>query len=95
MEQRKKGFILPFLKNNSQGKPTQNEPIMTETLGKLLRKQPIKCWGSEGDHMYRDFPQRGEGVNIVHNVQQVDKFEDMGRSIPRTYAALENKQAEF
>jgi hypothetical protein len=95
MEQRKKGHKPPFFRNSSQGKPTQNEPRMTETLGKRPRKQPIKCWGCEGDHMYRDFPHRGERVKIVHNVQQVDTVEDMGRSMPRIYAALDNKQAEF
>jgi hypothetical protein len=45
--------------------------------------------------MYRDFPHRGEKVRIVHNVQQVDTVEDMGRNVPRIYAALDNKQDEF
>jgi hypothetical protein len=45
--------------------------------------------------MYRDFPHRGEKVRIVHNVQQDDTVEDMGRNVPRIYATLENKQAEF
>jgi hypothetical protein len=45
--------------------------------------------------MYRDFPHRGEKVKIVHNVQQDDTVEDMGRSMPRIYAALDNKQVEF
>jgi hypothetical protein len=70
MEQRKKGNKPPFFRNNSQGKPTQNESRMSETFGKIPRKQPMKCWGCEGDHMYRDFPHRGEKVRIVHNVQQ-------------------------
>jgi hypothetical protein len=34
-------------------------------------------------------------VRIVHNVQQVDTMEDMGRNVPRIYAALDNKQVEF
>jgi hypothetical protein len=45
--------------------------------------------------MYRDCPHRGEKVRIVHNVQQAETVEDMGRSVPRIYAALDNKQAEF
>jgi hypothetical protein len=45
--------------------------------------------------MYRDFPHRGEKVRIVHNVQQDDTVEDMGRNVPRIYAALDNKQVEF
>jgi hypothetical protein len=95
MEQRKKGTKPPFFRNNSQGQPASKEPRMTETMGKRPRKQPIKCWGCEGDHMYRDFPHRGEKVRIVHNVQQVDTVEDMGRNVPRIYAALDNKQVEF
>jgi hypothetical protein len=45
--------------------------------------------------MYRDCPHRGEKVRIVHNVQQDDTVEDMGRNVPRIYAALDNKQVEF
>jgi hypothetical protein len=68
---------------------------MTKTMGKRPRQQPMKCWGCEGDHMYRYFPHRGEKVRIVHNVQQDDTVEDMGRNVPRIYAALDNKQVEF
>jgi hypothetical protein len=42
--------------------------------------------------MFRDCPHRGEKVRIVHNVQQVETMEDMGRNVPRIYAALNNKQ---
>jgi hypothetical protein len=34
-------------------------------------------------------------VIVVHNVQQAKTMEDMGRRVPRIYAALDNKQAEF
>jgi hypothetical protein len=34
-------------------------------------------------------------VIIVHNVQQVEIVEDMGRRVPRIYASLYNKQDEF
>jgi hypothetical protein len=95
MEQRKKGTKPPFFRNNSQGQLASKEPRMTETLGQRPRKPPIQCWGCGGDHMYRDFPHRGEKVRIVHNVQQDDTVEDMGRNVPRIYAALDNKQVEF
>jgi hypothetical protein len=67
---------------------------MLETFGKIPRQKPIKCWGCERDHMYRDFPQRGD-KRIVHNIQEDDTVEDMGRSMPRIYVALDNKQVEF
>jgi hypothetical protein len=34
-------------------------------------------------------------VRVVHNVQQDDTMEDMGKNLPRIYAALDNKQGEF
>ena len=60
MEQMKKGTKPPFFRNNSQGQPTSKEPRMKKTMGQRPRQQPMKCWGCEGDHMYRDFPHRPE-----------------------------------
>jgi hypothetical protein len=45
--------------------------------------------------MYRDCPHKGENVRTVHNVHQDETVEDMGRNVPRIYAALENKQAKY
>jgi hypothetical protein len=45
--------------------------------------------------MYRDCPHRGEKVRTVHNVQQAETVEDMGINVPRIYAALDNKKAEY
>jgi hypothetical protein len=45
--------------------------------------------------MYSDFPHKGEKMRIVHNVQQVETMEDIGTSVPKIYAALDNMQAEF
>jgi hypothetical protein len=72
MEQIKKGFKPPFFRNKSQtyheGKYAQNEPRMIDSFGKGPRQQPIKCWGFEGDQLYRDFPHKGERMRIVHNI---------------------------
>jgi hypothetical protein len=95
IEQRENGTKPPFFRNNPQGQPTSKETRMTETVGKRPRQPPIQCWGCGGDQMYRDCPHRGEKVRIVHNVQQDDTMEDMGRNVPRIYAALDNKQDEF
>jgi predicted aspartyl protease len=43
----------------------------------------------------QDCPHRSEKVRTVHNVQQAKTVEDMGRSVPKIYAALNYKQAEF
>jgi hypothetical protein len=37
---------------------------MIESLGKRPRQQPIKCWGCEGDHMYKDCPRRGDKMSV-------------------------------
>jgi hypothetical protein len=95
VEQRKKGDKPPFFINTAQGQPTPNEPRMTETVGKNSRKQPIQCWGCGRDHMHRDFPQGGEKVRTSHSVKQTAIVEDMGRNVPKIYAALDNKQAHF
>jgi hypothetical protein len=34
-------------------------------------------------------------VRVVHNVQKAKTVEEMGSRIPRIYASLENKQAEY
>jgi hypothetical protein len=44
--------------------------------------------------MYIYFPHRGER-RIMHNNQEDDTMEDMGRSMPRIYATLDNKQDHF
>jgi hypothetical protein len=34
-------------------------------------------------------------MSTIHNIQQVDTSKDMGRNVPRIYAALDNQQAKF
>jgi hypothetical protein len=51
--------------------------------------------GCKGDHRFRDCPHRGEKGKSVHNVQQDEIVEDMGRYVPRIYATLDNKKAEY
>jgi hypothetical protein len=73
VEQGKNGTKPPFFINTVQGQPNSKEPRMTETVGKNPWKQSIQCWSCAGDHMHRDFPQRGDKASIVHNVQEVAK----------------------
>jgi hypothetical protein len=66
VEQRKKGAKPPFFRNTVQGQTTLQEPRMSETVGQKSWKQPMQCWGCGGNHMHRDFPQRGDKVRTVH-----------------------------
>ena len=45
--------------------------------------------------MYKYCPHKGDRMRIVHNLQEVDRVEDMGRSVPRIYVTLENKQENY
>jgi hypothetical protein len=95
MDQRKKGNKPPFFKNNPQRQPTSREPRTIEVGGQRPRQPPIQCWGCKGYHMFRDCPHRGEKERTIHNVQQAEMVEDMGRNVPRIYAALNNKKVEY
>jgi hypothetical protein len=68
---------------------------MIEAGSQRPRQTPIQCWGCKGNHMYRDCPHRGEKGRTVHNVQQAETMEEMGRNVPRIYAALDNKKEEY
>jgi hypothetical protein len=94
-EQRQKGNKPPFFRNNPQRQPVFREPKMAEVGGQRPRQPPMQCWGCKGDHKYRDFPHRSNKVRVVHNIQQAETVEDMGSRVPRIYATLDNKQAEF
>jgi hypothetical protein len=61
----------------------------------MPRPSSVECWGCKGNHRYKDCPQRKDKARTVHNVQQDETVEDMGSIMPRIYAALDNKQAEF
>jgi hypothetical protein len=68
MDHRKRGFNPPSFRNNSQGQPTYKEPKMTKEIGQRPRQPPIQCWGCDGDHVLRYFPNRGGKVKIAYNV---------------------------
>jgi hypothetical protein len=94
-EQRQKGNKPPFFRNNPQGHPLFRESRMAKVGEQRQRQMPIQCWGCKGDHKYRDCPHKNGKARAVHTVQQAEIVEDMGNRMPRIYAALENKQAEF
>jgi hypothetical protein len=60
----------------------------------MPRHQPVQCWGCEGNHLYRDFPHKGEILRIVHNIPEAKTVEYIGGKMSKIYAALDNKQEE-
>jgi predicted aspartyl protease len=94
-EQRQKGDKPSFFRNSLQGQPSFREPRMTEERPQRQRQAPIQCWGCQGNHKYRDCPHKNSKARTVHTIQQAETVEDMSSRMPRIYAALDNKQAEF
>ena len=45
--------------------------------------------------MYRDYPHKGEIMRTFQNIQEVEKMEDMGGSMPSIYSSLDIKQVEY
>jgi hypothetical protein len=85
----------PFSETVLKDKLSLREPGKVEVSGKMSRPPPMECWGCKENHRYRDCPHRNDKVRVLHNVQQAETVEDMGSRIPRIYAALDNKQAEY
>jgi hypothetical protein len=98
-DQRHKGFKPPLFKKNTQEnqkvQSTQNEHKTAYSFAKRPRKQHVQWWGCEGNHLYRDYPHKGERMRIFHNIQEVEIVEDMGGNMTRSYAALDNKQTKY
>jgi hypothetical protein len=95
MDQRKKGAKPPFFRNNPQWYKMHKETRVIDTGSEGPRQPPMQCWGCKGDHRFKYCPRICEKGRGVHNVHRDETVEDMGRNVPRIYAALDNKQAKY
>jgi hypothetical protein len=97
-DQRRKGFKPLFNRNNpnrnQQDHLAKEESKREYSLGKRGRP-PIQCWGCKEDHVYKDFPHRGDKMNTMHNIQEATILEYMGRCISRIYVSLEDRQVDY
>jgi hypothetical protein len=94
-EQRQKGSKPSFFRNNPWEQSTFKEPRKVEGSEQMSRPPTMECWGCKGNHRYRDCPHRKDKARTIHTVQQAETVEDMGSRMPRIYATLDNRQAEF
>ena len=69
--------------------------MMEDSFWKRPWQQPVQCWGCDGNHLYRDYPHKGERMRTIHNIQEVETIEYMIGRMPRIYASLDNKQEEY
>jgi hypothetical protein len=96
-DHRRNGFKPPFNRKypnkNQQDQYAKNKSKREDSLGKRGRT-PIKCWVCKENNMYKDYTNEEEKMNTMNKIQEATTIEDMGRSIPKIYAALEDPQVE-
>jgi hypothetical protein len=65
-------------------------PIKTDNP----RRKPLECWDCRGDHLRRDFPLRQPNSRKIYHMQKATTVNDVARSVPQIYAALDNNQTD-
>jgi hypothetical protein len=58
------------------------------------KREPLKCWGCGEEHLLRDCPHRQQNSQRIYNIQEATTINDVARSVPQIYAALDNNQAD-
>jgi hypothetical protein len=76
--------------SQSGNKPFGSTPGKTDNP----KREPLKCWGCREEHLLRDFPHRQQNSRRVYNIQEATTINDVARSMPHIYAAMDNKQAD-
>jgi hypothetical protein len=80
----------------------QNFPSLSEnkTSGPISgktdnpKREPLKCWGCGEEHLLRDCPHRQQNSWRIYNIQEATTVNDVARSVPQIYVALDNNQAD-
>eukprot|EP00253_Pinus_taeda_P001879 PITA_01879 len=57
-------------------------------------RPPVQCWGCGGPHYIKNCPQR-KGTEQLSKIHEASTVGEVGRSVPRINAALEDRQAEY
>jgi len=84
-------------KNSLRPKPTNKfriseQPVKLDSEG--ATRPLVQCWGCGGPHYVKNCPQQ-KGTKQVSQIQEASTVGDMGRSLPRINAALEDHQVEY
>jgi hypothetical protein len=74
--------------SQSGNKPFGVAPSKTDNT----KREPLKCWGCGEEHLLRDCPYRKQNSRRVYNIQEATTVDDVARSMPRIYVALDNKK---
>eukprot|EP00253_Pinus_taeda_P002762 PITA_02762 len=57
-------------------------------------RPPVQCWGCGGPHYIKNCPQR-KGTEQLSQIHEASTVGEVGRSVPRINAVLEDRQAEY
>eukprot|EP00253_Pinus_taeda_P011753 PITA_11753 len=66
----------------------------TRLEGEGVARPPVQCWGCGRPHYVKNCLQR-KGNEQVSQIHEASTVGDMGRSMPRINAALDDRQAEY
>eukprot|EP00253_Pinus_taeda_P011610 PITA_11610 len=67
-------------------------PAKMDTEGS--NRPPVQYWGCGGPHYVKNCPQR-KGTDQISQIHEASTVGDVGRSMPRINAALDDRQAEY
>eukprot|EP00253_Pinus_taeda_P030851 PITA_30851 len=93
-----KGATSRFAPRTTSKFRTTNESKVSEQQPRLdnegTARPPVQCWGCGGPHYIKNCPQR-KGSEKLSQIHEASTVGEVGRSIPRINAALEDRQAEY
>eukprot|EP00253_Pinus_taeda_P011579 PITA_11579 len=68
------------------------QPARMDTEG--ITRPRVQCWGCGGPHYVKNCPQR-KGTDQISQIHEASTVGDVGRSMPRINAALDDRQVEY
>ena len=97
-----KGFTKRKWSKNIQKNPLQLKPPIesrtNQQLGKIdnevTTRPPVQCWGYGGPHYVKKYPRR-KGIEQVSEIYEASIVSDVGQSLRKINATLEDRQAEY
>eukprot|EP00253_Pinus_taeda_P019224 PITA_19224 len=78
-------------RNTNESKVSEQQPKWDNDG---IARPPVQCWGCGGPHYIKNYPQR-KGTEQLSQIHEASTVGEVGRSIPRINAALEDRQAEY
>eukprot|EP00253_Pinus_taeda_P017906 PITA_17906 len=93
-----KGVNNRFATRTTSKFRTTNESKVSEQQPRLDSEGTVRplvqCWGCGGPHYIKNCPQR-KGTKQLSQIHEASTVGEVGRSVPRINAALEDRQAEY